>query len=89
MPFCHLHSFIPPTFTMQPKRRSHQRVYADIIFFASSFSLGKFINIGIPCIVTQKILCHKHNPLIIVFQIKPSWKIKTYRAFFLFSLSGQ
>ncbi len=72
--------FIPPTFTMQPKRRSHQRIYADIIFFAPDFPLGEFINIGIPSIASQWILCYKHNPLIIVFQIKPCRKTKAYRS---------
>lgn len=62
--------FIPPTFTMQSKRRSHQRVYADIIFFAPGFfwNVG-IVNIGIPCIVSQWILRHKHNPLVSIFML--------------------
>ena len=79
--------FIPPTFTMQSKRRSHQRVYADIIFFAPSFPFWKFINIGIPCIVSQWILCDKHNPLVVIFQVEPCRKVKAYCSTFFCACS--
>ena len=80
--------FIPPTFTMQSKRRSHQRVYADIIFFAPGFfwNVG-IVNIGIPCIVSQWILRHKHNPLVSIFYVEPCRKVKAYCSMFFCACS--